>query len=150
MSVNKSVLLLLLCYLQSSLSQENNSEIGFMSSVRHCAKKQPKVLAYCLLKHSILSMDRAIESNSTWHINDFLSMKKNAEWKPVEPVQEVRENGGDHNIYGVFMQKASDLVRSRTFEFSIPSVETGMRSGRLFGETGKKKKKGKQNENLDF
>lgn len=170
MSVNKSVLILLICSLKSSLSHEN-SEIGFMSSVRHCSKKQPKVLAYCLLKQSILSMDRAIESNVTWQINDFLSLKKNVEWKPVElspsslssvqstatatttatttvaattDTAEVRSNGnsdattnGDNNIYNMFLRKATDLLRSRTIEFSIPQGDLNARSGRALQETGK-------------
>lgn len=141
MSVNKSVLFLLICSIKSSLSHEN-SEIGFMSSMRHCTKKQPKVLAYCLLKHSILSMERAIESNNTWHINDFVSMKKNMDWKPVELVQEIDnnvvDNASNSTIYNTFLRKATDLLRSRTIEFSIPQGDLSLRSGRaLDGETGK-------------
>lgn len=169
MSVNKCVLLLLLCsssIIKSSLSHDA-SEIGFMLSVRHCTKKQPKVLAYCVLKQAIVSMDRAMESNTTWHINDFLSMKKNVEWKkPVERFDELqsqRRNADDdggggsssivtdgtnttandtvnatENIYSTFLRKATELLRSRTLEFSIPQNEpTTLRDGRALEETGK-------------
>lgn len=102
-------------------------------------------------------MDRAIESNTTWHINDFLLMKKNADWKkPVQQQEEQQDmfggqqmrdvdGGGDgadnnnatDNIYSTFLYKATDFLRSRTLEFSIPQNDSILRSGRALVETGK-------------
>lgn len=151
MSANKSVLLLLLCSVKNSLSYKN-SEVGLLSSVRYCTKKQPKVLASCVLKQSILSIDGAIKSNATWHINDFLSIKKNADWQyPAELIDDARpqnhnadgESGRNRqssdatkNIYSRFLSKTADLLRSRTLEFSIPPDDLMQRTGRSFEETG--------------
>ncbi|XP_031624333.1 uncharacterized protein LOC116341395 [Contarinia nasturtii] len=94
-----------------------------------------------------------ISSNKTWHLNEFISLKKNDDWKPTEI--EARH---DQSLFEAVLSKLSDLIASRSIQFSMPqnvddmSPEGRVKSGFDFsgltnfvgtgiGPEGRKKKK---------
>lgn len=105
--------------IQIATSSENSEigsdQTGYVSSIQHCFNKKPKMLAQCMLKHVVLTVEHALASNDTWHLNEYVSLKKNPDWKPVEI--EAREY---QNVFSVILKKLSDLLMSRSLQFSIP------------------------------
>lgn len=84
-------------------------------SFSNCLQKQSNEIVRCILKQSILNMNSAIDDNDTWHITDYISVIKNAEWKPVE--NEAREY---KSVFSMFLNKINDLLESRSVQFKIP------------------------------
>lgn len=174
MTVFKSGIILMVVFIeqstQFSISSELNSELassplttaftspstpnrtGCFKTIGLCFKMKPNEMATCALERAMNSMNCLIETNRTWQFNQFISLKKNDDWQPTEI--EARQ---DQTLFESVLSKLSDLVASRSVQFSMPlselaqSWDARVKSGFDFsaldiggglgahGESGKKK-----------
>lgn len=124
---------------------ENNSRIAshtndtYWLSIANCVNRQSKLLPYCVFKQSLHRLDEAISNNETWQLNSYFSLKKNEDWRPT-----VLEARMMRTPYGQLMSKFSDLVSSRSLQFTMPSDDDAdLREGRYYGSGGNKYEMGK-------
>lgn len=156
------IILLLLVFIkqstQISISSETSSsevstsempslnQTGCLKTIGQCLRSQPQSLITCAVENTLNNLDCAIASNSTWQLNNFISLKKNSDWKPIE-----FEGRSDESITDTVMNKVSNLIASRSIQFNIPeeeeedsSAEDRTKLGSFgglsnFGGSGKKK-----------
>lgn len=132
----------------------STNQTGCFKTIGQCFRQSPKALAQCAFEHAINNMDCFIASNSTWQLNEYISLKKNTDWKPIE--LEARQH---QTLFEMVFKKFSDLIASRSIQFNIPnddddvddnnsgtSIEERKKSGFAgfngfsdFGGSGKKK-----------
>lgn len=93
----------------------NHNQTGCLKTIGQCFRQRPNELVACGLEHAINNIDCFIASNNTWQFNEFIALKKNADWKPSEI--EARH---DQTIFESVLRKLSDLIASRSIQFSIP------------------------------
>ena len=98
-----------------SSSSSNHNQTGCLKTIGQCFRQRPNELVACGLEHAINNIDCFIASNNTWQFNEFIALKKNADWKPSEI--EARH---DQTIFESVLSKLSDLIASRSIQFSIP------------------------------
>lgn len=121
---------------ESSEQTDNNATQlngTYWQSIANCMNKQPsKPLPYCVFKQSLHRLDDAIASNETWQLNGYVSLKKNEDWKPI-----VLGARAMRTPYGQLLSRVSDLVTSRSLQFTLPpNVDGGWRQGLYYGSTG--------------
>lgn len=104
----------------------SNQQTGCLKTIGQCFRQRPNDLVECGLEHAINNIDCFIASNKTWHVNEFIALKKNADWKPNEI--EARQ---DQTMFESVLNKLSDLVASRSIQFSIPQDEVLAAEGRV-------------------
>lgn len=125
-----------------SVTSENSENINnnnvthsygtYLQSIVHCVRKQSKLLPYCVFKQSLRHLDNAIASNETWQLNGYVSLKKNENWKPI-----VLEARAMRTPYGQILSKVSDLLTSRSLQFTLPPHDDDdRREGRYYGSDG--------------
>ncbi|XP_055299419.1 uncharacterized protein LOC129566995 [Sitodiplosis mosellana] len=137
----------------TSSSSSNHNQTGCLKTIGQCFRQRPNELVACGLEHAMNNIDCFIASNNTWQFNEFISLKKNADWKPSEI--EARH---DQTMFESVLSKLSDLIASRSIQFSVPTqnellaaegrVKSGFDfdltkfggSGIGFGPEGRKKK----------
>lgn len=111
---------------KNNATQSNNT---YWQSIANCLNKQSKLITFCVFEQSLHRLDDAISSNETWHMNDYVSLKKNEDWKPT-----VLEARAMRTPYGQIMSRVSDLLTSRSLQFSLPTNDDGYhREGRYYG-----------------
>lgn len=110
---------------QFSISSEMNSEsppssnqTGCLKTIGQCLRLMPNELSSCAFEHAVNNIDCIIASNKTWHFNEFIVLKKNDEWK-----QNDVEARHDRSLFETLLSKLSDLIASRSIQFSIPQDE---------------------------
>lgn len=104
----------------------------YWQSIANCLKKPPKLLTHCVFKRSLHRLDEVISSNQTWQLNGYVSLKKNEDWKPIALGHAMR------TPYGQILSRMSDLVTSRSLQFTIPTIDDGdRREGRYYGGNDK-------------
>lgn len=148
MTVFKSGIFLLFIFIeqstQFSISSEMNSELptttsssspppsssnqtGCLKTIGQCFRHRPNELVTCAIEHGMNNIECFILSNKTWQINEFISLKKNVDWKPTEI--EARH---DQSLFEMVFSKLSDLIASRSIQFSMPqNVDDLMAEGRV-------------------
>lgn len=119
------------------------NQVGCLKTIGQCFRHSPKELANCAFEHALNNMDCLIVSNTTWHLNEYISFKKNADWTQNEV--EARQQ---RSLFETVLNKISDLIASRSVQFSLPSEEERKKAGLTlpsisglsdFGGSGKKK-----------
>lgn len=114
-----------------NLNNETQSNATYWQSISSCMNKQSKLLAHCVIKESMNRLDEAITSNETWQLNDYVSLKKNEEWKPI-----VLEARAMRTPYGQIVSRVGDLLTSRSLQFTLPPSDDGdQRQGRYYGSS---------------
>lgn len=107
---------------QVSIASENSEigidKTGYLQEIGHCLNKQSNALPRCIFKHALHRLEQIIENNDTWQLTDYVALKKNSDWKPVE--LEARDS---KNLLSAIMGKLSDLLTSRSLQFSIPNEQ---------------------------
>lgn len=110
---------------QFSISSEMNSELssssdqtGCLKTIGQCLRLKPNDLPACAIEHAVNNIDCIIASNKTWHFNEFIALKRNDEWKRNDA-----EGRQDQSLFETLLSKLSDLIASRTIQFSIPQDE---------------------------
>lgn len=94
---------------------------SYWQTMLNCAnKRQSNGWTYCVFKQSLTQLDKVIANNETWQLSDYVSLRKNANWKPLE-----FERRSIQTPYGQIVRRLCDLVMSRTVKFSIPSNDDG-------------------------
>lgn len=124
-----------------SVASENNETNAtqtngtYWQTIVNCMDKRSKLLTYCVFKQSLRRLDEVIYSNETWQLNSYVSMKKNEGWKPIE-----LEARAMRSPYGQIMSRISDLLTSRSLQFTLPQNGNGdrreARSKYAFGSGG--------------
>lgn len=120
---------------QFSISSEMNSELpplttsissatssnqsGCLKTIGQCLRLMPNDLTTCAFEHAVNNIECLIASNATWHLNEFVSLKKNDDWKPSMEI-EARQ---DQTLFETMLSKLGDFVASRTIQFSMPQDE---------------------------
>lgn len=109
---------------QFSISSEMNSELpssnqtGCLKTIGQCFRYRPDEVATCAIEHALNNVDCFIASNTTWHLNDFIALKKNDNWQPTEI--QARQ---DQSLLEMVINKISDLIASRSVQFAVPQEE---------------------------
>lgn len=131
-------LVLLMDYTTSVTSERSNnpnnetqSNGTYWQSISSCMRRQPKFLAHCVIKESLHRLDEAISSNETWQLNDYVSLKRNEEWKPI-----ALDARAMRTPYGQIVSRVGDLLTSRSLQFTLPPSDNGdQREGRYYGSS---------------
>lgn len=135
MAAFKSGIILMVVFIeqstQFSISSELNSELpstsssaspsnrtGCFKTIGQCFKLKPPEMAACALERAMSSMNCLITTNRTWHVNQFITLKKNDDWAPTEI--EARQ---DQTLFQSVLSKLSDLIASKSVQFSMPLSE---------------------------
>lgn len=128
-------------YMSSAISENsenlnnNNatqSNATYWQTIANCMNKPSKLLTHCVFKQSLHRLDEAISSNDTWQFNRYVSLKKNENWKPI-----VLEGRAMRTPYGQMFSRVSDLLTSRSLQFTLPPIDDGdRREGRYYGSGG--------------
>lgn len=143
MTAIKSGLILVLMFIeqstQFSILNETNSELPFgttasqsnqtgcLKTIGQCFRHRPNEFVECAFEHAINNIDCIIASNKTWYVNEFMSVKKNDNWQPTDI--EARH---DQSFFESVLSKLSDLIASRSIQFSIPqSDDDSIAKGRV-------------------
>lgn len=109
-------------------SEQSSNQTGCLKTIGQCLRLRPNDLPACAIEHALNNMECLIASNKTWHINEFVSLKKNDEWKPTQV--EARQ---DQSLIESAITKVSDLIASRSIQLSMPqgdlSAEGRVKSG---------------------
>lgn len=114
-----------------NLNNETQSNGTYWQTISSCMNRQSKLLAHCVMKESLHRLDEAISSNGTWQLNDYVSLKKNEEWKPI-----VLEARAMRTPYGQIVSRVGDLLTSRSLQFTFPTTDDGdQREGRYYGSS---------------
>lgn len=125
----------------SSENSENNNNNNvtqtngtYWQSIANCVNRHSKLLPYCVFRQSLRRLDDAISSNETWQLNDYVSLKKNEDWKPI-----VLQARAMRTPYGQLLSRVSDLLMSRSLQFTLPPHDddgSEQREARYFGSSG--------------
>lgn len=75
-------------------------------------------MANCAIERTLTNMDCAIASNTTWRFNDYISFKKNLDWRPIDI-----ERRTEPNMLATFLDKLLDLFTSRSIQFTLPDSD---------------------------
>lgn len=102
----------------SSASSSSNQS-GCLKTIGQCLRLMPNDFTTCAFEHAANNIDCLIASNTTWHLNEFISLRKNDDWIPPMEI-EARQ---DQTPFEMMLSKLSDLVASRTIQFSMPQDE---------------------------
>lgn len=94
---------------------ETTNQTGCIKTFGQCLRKSPNALVTCAVERALNNVDCLIASNATWQLNEYISFKKNTDWKPIE--HEARQQ---RSIFESAMDKVGDLVASRSVQFIIP------------------------------
>lgn len=136
MSVLKSWIVCLIVLMDYTISvnseytseKNNATQSNDWQSIVNCLNKQTKLITFCVFEQTLHRLDDAISSNETWQMNDYVSLKKNEDWKPT-----VLEARALRTPYGQIMSRVSNLLTSRSLQFSLPTNDDGnYREGRHY------------------
>lgn len=94
---------------------ETTNRIGCIKTFGQCLRKSPNALVTCAVERALNNVDCLLASNATWQLNEYISFKKNTDWKPIE--HEARQQ---RSMFELVMDKVGDLVASRSVQFIIP------------------------------
>lgn len=94
---------------------ETTNRTGCIKPFGQCFRKSPNALVTCAIERALNNVDCLIASNATWQLNEYISLKKNTDWKPIE--HEARQQ---RSMFESIMDKVGDLVTSRSVQFIIP------------------------------
>lgn len=120
---------------------------SYWQTMLNCAnKKQSNGWTYCVFKQSLTQLDKVIANNETWQLSDYVSLRKNANWKPLE-----FERRSIQTPYGQIVRRLCDLVMSRTVKFSIPSNDDENGNDDVDGVVDEQQRQGRffNSENVD-
>lgn len=118
------LLMLLKPSTQISISNGINSEnspieatnrTGCIKTFGQCLRMGPNALMTCAVERALNNVDCLIASNATWQLNEYISFRKNNDWKPIK--HEARQQ---RSMFESVMDKVGDLVASRSVQFMIP------------------------------
>lgn len=137
---------------QFSISSEVNSELPSSNqtgcsfkTIGQCLRLRAHELGTCAVEHALNNLDCFIGSNKTWHVNEFIALRKNEDWQPTEI--EARQ---DQSLFEMALGKLQDLIASRSVQFTLPQINELTAEGRVksgfdygglvgFATSGKKK-----------
>lgn len=129
----------------SELPSSTNETGCSFKTIGQCLRLRPHELGTCAIEHTLNNMDCFIASNRTWHINDYIALRKNEDWQPTE--MHARQ---DQSTFEMVAGKLQDLITSRSIQFTLPEndeltpegrVKSGFDYGGLvgFANSGKQK-----------
>lgn len=102
-----------------------NQTKNYWKSLSECFKIPSNRFSHCVYKSSIQTLDTVIDSNETWHFTDYIALKKNFNWQPTR--LEARELQSPIDFV---ITKLSDLLTSRSLQFTWPNDHKSDRKGR--------------------
>lgn len=101
-----------------------------------CLRLRSDDLGTCAIENALNNIDCFIAGNKTWHVNEFIALKKNYDWQPTEI-----QARGDQTLFEMAASKIKDLIESRSVQFLLPEMdeltpEGRVKSGFDYGELG--------------
>lgn len=81
------------------------------------------------MEYALSKIDCLIASNETWHLNDFIAVKKNDDWE-MSSHSEI-ESRQEQTPVQMFVNKFDDLASSRSIELALPRIYDLLPEGRV-------------------
>lgn len=119
----KYVLFVVLLFVVNT-KQENKEVSSPFGQLRYCLR-QSDVLP-CVKRQIARNLQEAVQSDTTWPITDYLSIRKDQEWKD-NTVNNATELTPDEQI----IQGIQDFVRSRSLQIKFVADEANEIQGNI-------------------
>lgn len=72
-------------------------------------------MATCAIDRTLTNLDCAIANNATWRFNEYITLKKNLDWQPID-----YERRTEPAVLSTFLNKLLNLFTSRSIQFTLP------------------------------
>lgn len=102
----------------SSSTANGTHQAGCIKTYGPCLKHPAKTMATCAIDRTLTNLDCAIASNATWRFNEYITVKKNLDWHPID-----YERRTEPEILSTFLNKLLDLFTSRSIQFTLPDSD---------------------------
>lgn len=114
----------------SPLTASNQTGCNF-KTFGQCFQLRPNAFGTCAIEQALNNIDCFIASNDTWHLNEFIAVKKNDDWQSPASTQNEIESRQEQTPIQMVLSKLNDLFTSRSIEFSLPRIVDLIPEGRV-------------------
>lgn len=112
----------------SETSSSSTNQTSCFETIGHCFLYKPNTMAKCAIQHALNSIDCFTDNNATWHFNEYITLKRNENWK------RIKYDARNHpSLFETFFNKLINLFTSRSIEFSIPESDLTLEGRKKFG-----------------
>lgn len=107
--------------IDSMPNKSTNDTTNYWKNLIECIKNPLNKFTNCLYTSSIITLDKIIENNDTWHLTNYIALKKNINWRSTKFVAREIQSPIDYVI-----TKITDLLTCRSLQFILPNENEEM------------------------